>query len=208
MAAASITACTREFVRCVIIRFSSDEARTAERVEPHPCRIVFLASDNDVVEQFDLHHFSRLANDLSESMVGGRGLRTTGLMVVNQDDLERRSHNRGAEYLARMNQAGVQGAAADLDPAEWSELRVERNHPYRIDSRLGSESSLHVTDDLLRAIQRLVIAESDEVVVRSHFIDLHVEREIALRAVPATCRVIRSARSRAPRSRRDKARPR
>lgn len=186
---------------------ASNEARAAERVEPHAGRIVLLASDNDVIEQFDLHHLSRFADDLGDSVVGGRGLWITGWVVVNQDDLGCGGHDRGAEYLARMNQAGVEGAAADLDPAEWSELCVERNHPYRFDGRLGCEGSLHVAGDLFGTIQRFFIAESDEVVLRSHFIHLHVKREIALRAVPATCRVIRSARSRAPRSRRGKAQP-
>lgn len=87
--------------------------------------------------------------------------------------------------IARMNQAGVEDAAADLDPAEWSELRVERNHPHRFYGRLGCEGSLHVAGDLFGTIQRLFVAESDEVVLRSHFIHLHVEREIALRVVEA-----------------------
>lgn len=72
-----------------------------------------------------------------------------------------------------MNEAGIQDAAADFDPAAWPEFGVERDDPNRLDGRLAVEGTFHVADDLFGIVQRLLVAESDKVILRGDFIDLH-----------------------------------
>ncbi len=96
---------------------------------PAARRVGTDATDDDVIDQVDVHGFRRFAELTRELEIGGARRRITAGVIVRADHGGRGFANRLAEHFARVGEGGSCCARTHLDAFQQSILPIQTQYP-------------------------------------------------------------------------------